>query len=90
MFETNQPDWEGAACAGDWYNGVPANPNIFYDTHYKSIYLAKKVCEGCPLVAKCLQFALETNEEWGVWGGFTAEERKALKTNQITNTKEIK
>lgn len=88
MFETNAPNWEGAACSEEWYNGVPADPNIFYDVHYKSVYLAKKVCEGCPLVTKCLEFALFNNEEWGVWGGYSAEERKALRTNHQITKKE--
>jgi WhiB family redox-sensing transcriptional regulator len=39
---------------------------------------AKAICRRCPVVAQCLQFALETGEPYGVWGGKTPEERDAL------------
>lgn len=40
---------------------------------------AKKVCARCPVAALCLQWALDRNEGWGVWGGMTELERRALK-----------
>lgn len=30
---------------------------------------AMEFCEGCPVQKRCLKFALETQELWGVWGG---------------------
>lgn len=35
-------------------------------------------CNGCPYKIECLQFALE-NDEWGVWGGTTREQRLQMK-----------
>jgi WhiB family redox-sensing transcriptional regulator len=32
------------------------------------------VCESCPLRAACLEYAMATMPETGVWAGFTAEE----------------
>lgn len=40
---------------------------------------AKAVCRGCPSVAACLAWALETGQPEGVWGGLTPEERRALR-----------
>ena len=40
---------------------------------------AKQVCGGCDVRVRCLQFALETNQDTGVWGGTTEEERKAVR-----------
>lgn len=38
----------------------------------------KQVCFGCPVRAECLAEALDDRVEWGVWGGLTERERRAL------------
>ncbi len=40
---------------------------------------AKAVCAGCPVSTDCLGWALRTNQQDGVWGGLSAEERRALR-----------
>jgi len=40
---------------------------------------AKAVCRACPVREPCLEFALATNQEFGVWGGLTEEERRPLR-----------
>jgi Transcription factor WhiB len=40
--------------------------------------VAKEVCGACPAKARCLAFALEQGEWFGVWGGLTGDERRAL------------
>ncbi len=40
---------------------------------------AKKVCERCPVAGPCLEFALQTNQEYGVWGGTTEDERRSIR-----------
>ena len=40
---------------------------------------AKAVCQSCPVQESCLGFALETNQEVGIWGGCTEEERRGLR-----------
>ncbi len=39
---------------------------------------AKQVCTGCPVRTECLAEALDNQIEWGVWGGMTERERRAL------------
>src|SRR6478752_5381634 len=39
---------------------------------------AKQVCGQCPVRTECLAEALDNNIEWGVWGGMTERERRAL------------
>ena len=39
---------------------------------------AKQVCLGCPVRAECLADALDNRVEFGVWGGMTERERRAL------------
>ena len=40
---------------------------------------AKEICAVCPVNPECLEFALATNQEAGVWGGTTEEERRKLR-----------
>ena len=39
---------------------------------------AKRVCAGCPVRTECLSDALDNRMEFGVWGGMTERERRAL------------
>lgn len=39
---------------------------------------AKAICETCPVLGQCREHALAVREAYGVWGGLTATERKAL------------
>lgn len=42
---------------------------------------ATKLCGECPYQTDCLLYALEANEEFGVWGGQTPLQRKRIKRN---------
>ena len=40
--------------------------------------IAKQACLSRPVRAECLRQALETGEQYGIWGGMTPEERRDL------------
>jgi WhiB family transcriptional regulator, redox-sensing transcriptional regulator len=40
---------------------------------------AKSICQRCPVIEPCLEFAMETNQKYGIWGGLTEKERASLK-----------
>lgn len=40
---------------------------------------AKRVCSGCPVRLPCLEWAIEFNVDYGVWGGLSEEERRSQK-----------
>jgi WhiB family transcriptional regulator, redox-sensing transcriptional regulator len=40
---------------------------------------AKSMCVRCDVRLHCLEFALATNQEYGVWGGFDEEERRTIR-----------
>lgn len=46
--------------------------------NYKTT-IAKKLCGECPVQAKCAEYAIEADEEYGVWGGLTVTERRKIK-----------
>lgn len=39
---------------------------------------AKRLCGPCPVRTECLADALDNRVEFGVWGGMTERERRAL------------
>ncbi len=43
------------------------------------IAAAKAICRRCPVREACLQFAFETKQEYGVWGGTDEDERRRLR-----------
>lgn len=68
--------------AADWRD--LANCRGFEDAMFPSsnayeIEQAKGLCSNCPVVEHCLQWALETGEDFGVWGGLTEAERRTLR-----------
>ena len=64
-------DWRGLGlCAG-------SDPDALF-VQGKAQRMAKVMCKGCPVVAECLADALDNRTEFGVWGGMTERERRAL------------
>jgi WhiB family redox-sensing transcriptional regulator len=43
---------------------------------------AKAVCRRCPVINACLEWALETKQDAGIWGGKTEDERKAIRRSR--------
>jgi WhiB family redox-sensing transcriptional regulator len=68
---------DGAACAA-------ADSDLFFPVGVtgpavEQIAAAKAVCSTCAVQAQCLEFAIATNQEYGVWGGTSEEERRVLR-----------
>ena len=40
---------------------------------------AKSVCARCPVRTDCLQWALDTGVDQGIWGGLSEDERRSFK-----------
>ncbi|MDP9800405.1 WhiB family redox-sensing transcriptional regulator [Arcanobacterium wilhelmae] len=71
----------------DWRNKAAClheDPELFFPVGSSGPAMAqmeraKLVCQNCPVAQTCLKVALETNQDCGVWGGKSEDERKALK-----------
>ncbi len=48
---------------------------------------ARDVCNECPVKSDCLEFALETNQDSGIWGGTSEEERRQLRRDYVARQK---
>lgn len=63
--------------------GTGVRPDLFYPgtgrAAHAQVKEAKAVCTDCPARAACLAFAMESGDDWGIWGGLTGHERAALR-----------
>jgi WhiB family redox-sensing transcriptional regulator len=62
-----------------------ADPDIFFGgpdvaVSARNTAAAKAVCRTCPLIFACLQFALETNDQFAIMGGKTPNERARVQS----------
>lgn len=65
-----------AACSG-------MDPNIFFPAEYTLVDArAIAACQRCPVRHACLQWALDTGQEFGVWGGLTEDQRRFINTSR--------
>lgn len=51
----------------------------------------RAVCKECPVIAACLADALDNRVQFGVWGGMTERERRALlrRNPQVDSWREL-
>ncbi len=55
------------------------NPSIWTSGSQKDSREAKRLCNTiCPVRSHCFKWAMENNENTGVWGGLDTKERKEL------------
>ncbi|MCB1015012.1 MAG: WhiB family transcriptional regulator [Acidimicrobiales bacterium] len=71
-------DWRADAACRD------TDPDLFFPVGttgpaIDQIASAKAVCGECDAQSECLEFALATNQDSGVWGGTSEEERRKLR-----------
>lgn len=43
--------------------------DLFFSDRPVELAAAQEICAGCPVRIRCLEYALENEVEWGVWGG---------------------
>jgi WhiB family redox-sensing transcriptional regulator len=55
--------------------------------HPENWRLAKKLCSACKHKEECLEWAIETNEAHGIWGGMSVVERRAYKRKNTRSKK---
>jgi WhiB family redox-sensing transcriptional regulator len=67
---TEPEEWHARAlCREVW-------PDLWYpEKSEHTARDAKKICLSCEVRLECLQYALDNNERYGVWGGMSERER---------------
>lgn len=59
------------------------DPETFFPDIGMSNKRAKAICETCPSKAPCLQWALDNNEQYGVFGGTSRADRQQIKLAEL-------
>ena len=60
------------------------DPNLFFPAGEtgpaaEQIAHATAICRLCPVSDLCLEFALQTHQDYGIWGGTTEDERRQIR-----------
>ncbi len=58
---------------------LQAEPDTFFPEKGGSTREAKRICSECEVREPCLEYALENDEHFGIWGGLSERERRRLK-----------
>lgn len=72
--------------AEHWMVGAPCaetDPEAYFPEKGGTTRDAKRVCGGCDIRSRCLQYALDRDERFGVWGGLSERERRRLKRGEV-------
>jgi WhiB family redox-sensing transcriptional regulator len=67
---------ELAACRG-------TDLGVFFPDRGESAGPARRVCAACPLRQACLDYAISNRIAYGVWGGLTERERRAMRSGWV-------
>jgi WhiB family redox-sensing transcriptional regulator len=59
------------------------DPEAFFPEKGGSTREAKRICMGCEVRDRCLEYALAHDERFGIWGGLSERERRRLKRGII-------
>ncbi|WP_419933202.1 WhiB family transcriptional regulator [Candidatus Poriferisodalis sp.] len=73
LISLSREAWRERAACKD------VDTNIFFIGPGKSPDTALAVCNRCEVKDECLQFALDNEEDFGIWGGLCADQRKKLR-----------
>ncbi|MGG7463927.1 MULTISPECIES: WhiB family transcriptional regulator [unclassified Plantibacter] len=75
--EENQLAWQtDALCA-------QTDPEAFFPEKGGSTRDAKRICTTCDVRAQCLEYALQNDERFGIWGGLSERERRKLRKRAV-------
>ena len=67
------PAWQAQALCAQ------TGADFFFPEPGSSVREAKRICGMCEMRPACLEYALDNDERFGVWGGLSEKERLALR-----------
>ena len=77
---TRRPEWHAdAACRGH----SPSTFVLGRGANAAVMYRARAICDRCTVSEQCLDFALADPDAVGIWGGTTAQVRRAMRAERV-------
>jgi WhiB family redox-sensing transcriptional regulator len=83
-FSTPGPgEWvELGACRRAQVSPLDEWVSVFFPKPGRAPDRAMELCAVCRVRLECGEYAIETNQHWGVWGGLTERQRFAVKRDR--------
>lgn len=78
-FDFEEPDLLALPSFMDLGSCRGLDPDIFFPDRGESLKPAKSVCEKCIVKDECLEYALDSGERFGIWGGTSERERRRMR-----------
>jgi len=75
-----------------WHNRAACsdvNPELFFESSPEFVDAAKRICQPCPVRTECLEFAITTHQDDGVWGGLTEDERAGIRRRRSRTARDL-
>lgn len=79
LFDDIDPFADGPLSWQEQALCAQTDPEAFFPEKGGSTREAKAVCDMCDVREQCLQYALDNDERFGIWGGLSERERRRLK-----------
>jgi WhiB family transcriptional regulator, redox-sensing transcriptional regulator len=86
VVDNTRPRVKGDGAWQDYGNCIGIDPELFFPERGVSTAEAKEVCRGCMVRVECLEFALDSGEKFGIWGGMSERERRRLRRQRALRT----
>jgi WhiB family redox-sensing transcriptional regulator len=76
-FTRKRPDWMADAnCRG-------LNTDLFFPNRGEPTDDLRQICRRCDVQTECLTYALDNDEDKGIWGGLSGRERRQIKSPRV-------
>lgn len=79
MMIVDNPEWMKLARCKE------TDPEIFFPDKSDTVTgaQAKRVCMSCEVRVECLEYALDNNEVFGIWGGLNTKSRQRMRRKRV-------
>ena len=82
-------DWREIGACRD------SDPDLFFPIGTTGIAAtqirqAVAICTACAIQDECLHYALETNQEAGIWGGYPEDDRRRLRKRWLAERRKAR
>lgn len=78
----SEPNWDRAKCQG-------ADTELFFPVSLAESVPARRICFGCEIRLDCAQWAINTGQQYGIWGGMDEKERRAAVGGRTRQTSKV-
>ena len=70
------PEWTKKALCAE------VDPEIFFPNKGDKVAYVKQICKACSVRVECLEYSLQNNERFGIWGGLTEHDRRRVRSRK--------